>query len=321
MYGYRVRRRSFSGTLAEAVVILCLSGTQPLSAETPLCTRRSAENTVCRLNVSTVRPTQFAVGMVAVRCRQARMEKKSPAELRHWLGKKKRRVPTVIGPDGNFYITDRQHLAAALLHSRFNAAQKQLVLRIDYNLYARPEPRLGMSEFWRNMQGESVPGGMNDGIQRVWLYDVHGNPSSPANLPVRIADLVNDSFRTLSRWVRDACGYIKSGKRHCRKIRRQPASPYYLEFFWADYLRRTVPLIPPVEDTATCRARPYSRACLADEISFLLDSFDVALAAAGSESARDYLLRRDLNPEFYGFNNSGRRAPLKISAQGCEIKS
>ena len=47
-------------------------------------------------------------------CKRKKIEEKSRKQLKKWLRNEKRQVPAVIGPDGDFYITDHHHLATAV---------------------------------------------------------------------------------------------------------------------------------------------------------------------------------------------------------------
>ena len=68
----------------------------------------------CKLQVDFVHPTQPAVGMTAVNCKRDKLVRKSESKLDKYLRKGRRVVPTVIGPDGNFYITDHHHLSTGV---------------------------------------------------------------------------------------------------------------------------------------------------------------------------------------------------------------
>jgi len=288
-----------------------------------VCTRLSPAGSVCELNVTHVRPTQFSVGMQAVRCKQAKIEKKSKKKLVKWLQKKKRRVPAVIGPDGRFYITDRHHMATALyraqpsLDKTWTADDKRLMLHIDYNLYAIDDTtRLTMDQFWDNMSGTRYPNAMNDGVQRVWLYDEKGmHPMDPYLLPDNLGEMLDDIYRTLSRWVRKTCGYLKAGDPQCAFVRTMGPPPLYLEFVWANYLRQAVRF--RTRPLPVCRAMPYSTLCLPDHAAALRRVYRSAMQAATSPRAKAFLEQNDFAPTTFGYNYSGKVLSLRKEYSGC----
>ena len=66
-----------------------------------------------RVNVSDLRPTQFAVGMAEVKNRAERISNFDEDDLRKYLKKKVGRI--VIGPGETLWVVDGHHLARALL--------------------------------------------------------------------------------------------------------------------------------------------------------------------------------------------------------------
>ncbi len=302
--------------------LLFLPGIGSAEAAEP-CTPLSPGGSVCELNVAQVRPTQFAVGMQAVRCKQAKIEKKSKKKLVKWLQKKRRRVPAVIGPDGRFYITDRHHMATALYRARpsldktWNVDDKRLMLRIDYNLHAIDEAaRLTMDQFWDNMSGTRYPNAMNDGVRRVWLYDEKGmHPMDPYLLPDNLGEMLNDIYRTLSRWVRKTCGYLKAGDQQCAFVHPMGPPPLYLEFVWANYLRQAVRF--RTRPLPVCRAMPYSTLCLPDQAAALRRVYRSAMQAVTSPRAKAFLGQNGLDPTTFGYNDSGKVLELRKEYSGC----
>ncbi len=294
-----------------------------LAAAAESCTHLSTSGSVCELNVTHVRPTQFSVGMQAVRCKQAKIEKKSKKKLAKWLQKKRRRVPAVIGPDGRFYITDRHHMATALyraqpsLDKTWTVDDKRLTLHIDYNLYAVDESaRLTMDQFWDNMSGARYPNGMNDGVRRAWLYDEKGmHPMDPYLLPENLGGMLDDIYRTLSRWVRKTCGYLKADDPQCAFVRPMGPPPLYLEFVWANYLRQAVRF--PTRPLPVCGAMPYSTLCLPDQAAALRRIYRSAMQAATSPRAKVFLEENGFDPTTFGYNASGKVLDLRKDYSGC----
>jgi len=188
----------------------------------------------CRLNVDYVHPTQPAVGVVAVNCKRDKLARKDAKDLDKYLKKGKRVVPTVIGPDGNYYITDHHHLSTAV----YKRLQELPELQKDVRLYAQivgnfsgsvggNDPSGGMANFWHSMAV----------CNNAFPYYL-GHPINPlSHMPASLAAMKDDPFRTLSRWVRDAYGYIKPS--------RNPAN--FLEFLWANQFRPLAPNLPLCE--------------------------------------------------------------------------
>lgn len=82
------------------------------------CKSSDPPGTVCTLPVGQLRPTQFAVGSVAVTCKADHIATKSKKKLKKYLEDERRQVPAVVGPEGNFYITDHHHLSTALYRAK-----------------------------------------------------------------------------------------------------------------------------------------------------------------------------------------------------------
>ena len=203
------------------------------SKEVPICPSDPADMTLgelCRLPPSALSPTQGAVGMLAVSCKASSLEEKEEDadwKLRRYL--MARPVPVVLGPGNRLFLTDHHHLATGLLQADVE----------DKNLYLCPMAnRLNEASaaFWPYMINNNF----------TWLHNRMGEPITPEQLPANLDTIGDDPFRTLSRWVRDSCGYIKCGKvcggdgADTSKLAQCEAcsvAPYFLEFRWADYMR------------------------------------------------------------------------------------
>ncbi len=155
-----------------------------------------------------LRPTQMSVGKAEVAAKRKEWEK---------LGRKHRKellaahcFPGVLGPKDKVYIVDHHHLGLALLEERVRRVPV-LILR-DFSWL---EPAV----FWRNMEFNR------------WAhpYDRNGVRAAYEAMPLALADLQDDPYRTLASRVRQAGGCAKD------------AEPY-AEFLWADFYRRTIKL-------------------------------------------------------------------------------
>ncbi len=190
---------------------------------------------LCTLNASKISPTQAAVGMFAVDCKsksiyEKRIKDRGKNRLRRYL--LDRPVPMVVGPGPGFYITDRHHLSTAVLQTNVVDERKRLFM-----CPMAERKNDDSNTFWQYMQANNF----------AWLYSREGDPIGAGDLPARLSDIEDDPFRTLSRWVRDSCGYIKCGKvcggkgedtMDLARCEESPVSAYYLEFHWANFLRK-----------------------------------------------------------------------------------
>jgi hypothetical protein len=140
--------------------------------------------------ILSLRPTQMTVGMREVKEKRKRWrEHKSKKKQAQLLGK--HMIPVVLGPDKRHYVVDHHHLARAL-HDE--GVKDILVTVLDYTRWVYP-------------------------------YDANGERHHFKDVPKTVADLKDDSFRSLAGEVRRAGGYAKD------------TTPFS-EFLWADFLRR-----------------------------------------------------------------------------------
>ena len=73
---------------------LFLIGSFPSSLLGEACKPTDPTDTLCTLNVAQVRPTQFAVGSVAIACKARKIEEKSKKKLQEYLAKVKKLTPS-----------------------------------------------------------------------------------------------------------------------------------------------------------------------------------------------------------------------------------
>lgn len=155
------------------------------------------------VSISALRPTQITVGSIEVHEKRKEWENLGNEKAR-FLGR--HMVPVVIGPHGRPYIIDHHHLARAL----HDEGQKEVLVRTVSRL-----ERLSQEHFWRFLDTKG------------WLhpFDEKGKRCPYSAIPKKIADLVDDPFRSLAGAVRRAGGYAKE------------TTPF-MEFIWADYYRK-----------------------------------------------------------------------------------
>ena len=162
----------------------------------------------CRIAVSILHPTQFAVGWHEVALRTDKLREKKASALDKYL--REHIAPIVIGPGPQAYIVDHHHLARILTDSGLAST---LYAEVREN-WSTQSP----DSFWTNMAARSW----------VYPYDENGcGPLSPTNLPARIADMKDDPYRSLAWLVRHAGGY-------------QETEIPFADFQWARYFRTLV---------------------------------------------------------------------------------
>lgn len=153
-------------------------------------------------------PTQMTVGRAEAVAKmhelKALFEKKDAAER---LGA--HQVPGVLGPDHKFFLIDHHHLCISLLM----AEQSSVLIRPVADLSHLSERR-----FWNVLDA------------RGWChpYNSKGKRKKFSDIPDSLTKLVDDPYRSLAGFVRNAGGYAKN------------EAPFS-EFQWADFLRDALP--------------------------------------------------------------------------------
>jgi hypothetical protein len=151
-------------------------------------------------------PTQLTIGMIEVEAKRKHLAALSAKEQQEFL--ESHPMPVVIGPDKRLYITDHHHLARAALEA--GVAGGYFTIDADFGSY-------GTEEFWRKMDENS------------WVHplDQNGVRHHYACIPNHLNQLIDDVYRSLAGFVRDAGGYEKT-------------RTAFAEFIWADFFRRNV---------------------------------------------------------------------------------
>jgi hypothetical protein len=187
-----------------------------------------------RALVKSLYPTQLTVGMLEVEVKRNRLMKLSPDEREAFL--EAHPMPAVIGPDFGLYITDHHHLARAA----FDARVKEAFCTVEADFSAlRPK------RFWAEME------------KRSWVHplDENGVRHTYHHLPGSLKKLVDDVYRSLAGFVRDAGGFRKT-------------DAAFVEFIWADFFRRNVAVEDVITDfrAAVRRAKRLAKSPLAKRI-------------------------------------------------------
>jgi hypothetical protein len=153
-------------------------------------------------------PTQLTVGMIVVQDKKKHLEALSAAARQGFM--RDHPMPAVIGPQGTLYITDHHHLGRAAFEAK--VATGFFLVEADLSK-CTPE------SFWKEMN------------ENQWVHplDENGIRHYYAAIPDRLDKLVDDVYRSLAGYVRDAGGFEKT-----------PTA--FAEFIWADFFRRNVPI-------------------------------------------------------------------------------
>ena len=238
---------------------------------------------IFKLPAQLAHPTQFAVGMVSVDCKRRQVEQlHESGKLDQFLCQEGHLAPVVIGPQGVFYLTDHHHLCSSLWRADIPDKEKNLVAYVLHD-WSDQEP----NEFWRQM----IEGNL------TWLYDEKGTgPLNPLILPCNIGTILNDPYRTLSRWLRDCGCYTKDELKDKTKSMGDQekffpaghAKAFFIEFRWANFLRDNVRLDLKCHDfTKTCASMPYSSLYLQHEAAALEQAFDIVVDLIGCQKLRE----------------------------------
>jgi hypothetical protein len=160
------------------------------------------------VEIHRLRPTQITVGMIEVRDKREKLRGMKKSEQRDFM--QAHPIPAVWGPDGHLYITDHHHLGRAASEAGVDTG---------FFLVEEDFSRLPIAQFWPKMQA----------AQWVHPIDQNGKPRDFQDIPDHLEKLVDDPYRSLAGYVRDAGGYEKT-----------PAA--FAEFLWADFFRPRVPI-------------------------------------------------------------------------------
>lgn len=175
-------------------------------ASAAIHTAPSTMSKLKRAPINSLLPTQLTVGMLEVEVKRSRLAKLSPEGREAFL--EAHPMPAVIGPEDRLYITDHHHLARAALEARVKTAC--FSVEADFS-------SMSPKRFWAEMD------------KRSWVHplDEHGVRHRYHFLPGSLKKLVDDVYRSLAGFVRDAGGFRKT-------------DAAFVEFVWADFFRRNI---------------------------------------------------------------------------------
>ena len=166
------------------------------------------------VEIHRLRPTQITVGMIEVHDKRDKLLGLKKSEQQEFL--EAHAIPAVWGPDGKLYITDHHHLGRACDEAGVETAF--FLVEDDFS-------NLPIAQFWPKM------------ATAHWVHpiDQSGKPRPFEDLPDHLQKLVDDPYRSLAGYVRDAGGYEKT-----------PTA--FAEFLWADFFRPRVAIGPTRPD-------------------------------------------------------------------------
>lgn len=167
----------------------------------------------CLISIDKVHPTQFALGMVSIKKKVNKIEKRFKKKQLHDKIIEKV-IPVVIGPDQKYYILDGHHSSYALLKAEIPHNKKVLHVSITKDCSTCSD-----NEFKRTMT--------QDGFS--YLYCPEFIKREFYELPKTLSDLGDNPYRSLSWVLREKGCYNK-------------VNVNYLEFIWAKILKTELEL-------------------------------------------------------------------------------
>jgi hypothetical protein len=161
-------------------------------------------------------PTQLTVGFLEVDAKKRKLQSLSPKDQADFLTAHP--MPVVLGPGQRMYITDHHHLARAAYDLKIS----QACFEVEGDLST-----LSQDIFWIHMDKES------------WVHplDHNGVRHRYESIPKTLDKLVDDVYRSVAGFVRDAGGYDKT-------------HTAFAEFIWADFFRRNIAVEDVLENFA-----------------------------------------------------------------------
>jgi hypothetical protein len=170
------------------------------------------------VEIHRLRPTQVTVGMIEVQDKRARLDALKKKEQRDFMAGHP--IPAVWGPDGKLYITDHHHLGLAASEAEVDTGF--FFIEGDFS-------KCPIAQFWPRMS------------ENNWAHpiDQNGKPCGFELIPDRLQKLIDDPYRSLAGYVREAGGYDKT-----------PTA--FAEFKWADFFRPRVKIGPTRTDFNNC---------------------------------------------------------------------
>ena len=157
-------------------------------------------------NVLSLRPTQFAVGMLEIDEKIKEITTYSKKDLKAYI--KDNIVPVVKGPDNELYVVDKHHFLSVCYHLDIKKVKIDIIK--DFH-----KEQLSHSAFWKWMSKS----------RNSYPYCQFGEgPRESIYLPHDIRGLADDPYRSIAWFVRKAGAFDNSEKN-------------FAEFKWANFFR------------------------------------------------------------------------------------
>ena len=166
------------------------------------------------VEIHRLRRTQITVGMIEVHDKRDKLLSLKKNEQQEFL--EAHPIPAVWGPDGKLYITDHHHLGRACSEAGVDTGF--FLVEDDFS-------KVPIAQFWPKMAA----------AQWVHPIDQVGKPRPFEDIPNHLEKLIDDPYRSLAGYVRNAGGFTKT-----------PTA--FAEFLWADFFRPRVPIGPTRHD-------------------------------------------------------------------------
>jgi hypothetical protein len=163
---------------------------------------------ILRLELQQIHPTQVTAGMLEVEEKRKHFASLAANQLKRAL--KEEPIPVVPGHDGAHFATDHHHLARALSDAQIEHAYVEIMADLS---------KLKGDAFWLEMAAKGW----------VHPYDERGILHGIAAIPKQMAGLIDDPYRSLAAFARDAGGYLKTP---------EP----FADFQWAAFFRTRIGL-------------------------------------------------------------------------------
>lgn len=183
------------------------------------CTSEAQPGDTCLLKPEKLYPTQPNVGAIQVQCKTYKYNEKSGTKMGEYLNDFTHHVPAIIGPKGNFYMTDHHHMTTAMWLTQDKYGQHtSWQMRVDV-LETFYGSSMSMGEFWDYMVKNNF----------AYLYD-NGQPISWQELPASVTGLTDDPYRSQAGFQKNEglLGFIKPVHN----------AMFFLEFKWGDLMRQ-----------------------------------------------------------------------------------
>jgi hypothetical protein len=172
------------------------------------------------VEIHRLRPTQITVGLIEVHDKRDKLLSLKKNERQEFL--QAHPIPAVWGPDDKLYITDHHHLGRACSEAEVDTGF--FLVEDDFS-------QVPIAQFWPKMAA----------AQWVHPIDQVGKPRPFEDIPNHLEKLIDDPYRSLAGYVRDAGGFTKT-----------PTA--FAEFLWADFFRPRVTIGPTRTEFEQCVA-------------------------------------------------------------------